>query len=59
MDATDLACQLAGEIFYSWTQKGYLVVCLDDWCPSANNPIDDSWAYRLTLGDIQSRDLDD
>ncbi len=49
VNATDLACQAAGTIFYSWTQRGFLVVCLNEWCPSLNNPIDNDWAYRLTL----------
>jgi len=59
VDGTDFSCQLAGKIFYSWTQKGYLVVCLNEWCPSLNNPITNDWAYRLTLGDIQAVNFDE
>jgi hypothetical protein len=38
---------------------GHLVYCRNIWCPSANNPIDNDWAYRLTLGDIQAVAFDE
>jgi hypothetical protein len=59
VDGTDYSCQLAGKLFYEWTQLGYLVVCLNEWCPSLYNPIDNDWAYRLSLGDIQAVELND
>lgn len=59
LDASDTSCQVAGQIFYTWTQMGHLVYCRNIWCPSANNPIDNDWAYRLTLGDIQAVAFDE